>query len=313
LEQEPLVPQPSPLPDPREYLNATLRTTQALDREVLAILHQARLDTNRMLREIESRTNLGIGASIRREQLQLIRRNLFRQQAATWRRLGDAIRARRFEAASKVVEIGRQMDAVLLESVGGLPDGREIAKAIAGAEIDAAEHAMDRMISRVSGDSYVDLSQRVYNSQVSFGSILDRKVNSALVRGLSAREFSREISDFINPNTPGGVRYAAMRLARTEINNAAHAVAIHSQADKPWVIGMRWRLSGSHPKPDECDKLAKGGPKGDGIYRKGETPKKPHPQCFCFVTPETPTDNEFLDALINGEYNDYLKRFQRSQ
>lgn len=295
------------MPEPSEWLSRQLRTTQALDREVLAILQQSRRDINKMLREIEGRP--GVGAAVRREQLILVRRNLLREQAALWRKLGNVIGARRLEAAANAIKLGQMIDNVLLGTFGGLKDGAKIAEAIAGAEMDYAERSLDRMISRVQGDSYVPLSDRVYNSSVSFGQTIDRKINSALTRGLSAREFAREISDFVNPNTPGGLRYAAFRLARTEINNAAHAVTIGAQQDKPWVESMRWRLSSSHPKPDDCDRLAKGGRKGDGVYPKAEVPKKPHPQCFCFATPETPSDEEFLDALVGGNYDAYLSRF----
>lgn len=297
----------SPMPEPSEWLARQLRVTRALDREVLAILQQSRRDINRMLREIESRP--GIGAAVRREQLIMVRRNLLREQAGLWRRLGNVIGARRLEAAANAIQLGQKIDTVLLETFGGLKDGAKIAKAIADAERDTAERALDRMIARVQGDSYVSLSDRVYNSSVAFGQTIDRRVNSALTRGLSAREFAREMRDFINPNTPGGLRYAAMRLARTEINNSAHAVAITAQQDKPWVNAMRWRLSSSHPKPDTCDQHAKGGPKGNGIYPKGDVPKKPHPQCFCYVTPETPTDEEFLNALVGGKYDAYLSRY----
>ena len=98
-----------------------------------------------------------------------------------------------------------------------------------------------------------------------------------------------------------------LRLARSEINNAFHAISVNHNVEKPWVEGMRWHLSRSHPKPDDCDKFAKGGPKGDGVYRPpSNTPRKPHPHCFCYVTPEVPTEDAFLDRLIAGNYDDYL-------
>lgn len=302
---------PLGLPDPREWLGATIRTTQALDREVLAILRAARIDTNRMLREVEARS--GIGAAVRREQLLIVRQNLLRQQAEIWRRLGKVIEARRLEAAANVIKLGGKIDAVLLGTVGGLEGGADIARSLMEAEMDTAKRSMDRLIARANGSSNVPLSERVYQSEVSIGSVLDRRISSALVRGLSAREFSQEVSDFINPNTPGGLRYASMRLARTEINNSAHAVAINAAQDKPWVLGMKWRISSSHPKPDICDQLAKGGTKGDGVYPKTEVPKKPHPHCFCWVTPETPSDEDFLDNLVAGQYDGFLEKFRNKR
>lgn len=294
-------------PDPKAWLTSPLRVMQETDREVIRLLQAARDDINRMLRDLARRD--GVGAAIRREQLLLAKREIIRRQAELWRDLGDLVRARRLEAAARSLDVGRQLDAYLLGKVGGLKDGAQIAANIYQAEVDAARGAVDRMIARVQGDSYTPLSQRVYNSSVNFGSQIQTQINSALARGLSAREFATQISGFVNPYTPGGVRYAAMRLARTEINNAAHAVTIAAQQDKPWVTAMKWHLSGSHPKVDICNSLASGGPNNDGVYPKSEVPGKPHPHCFCFVTPEVVDPETFLDTLVSGGYDDYLARY----
>jgi hypothetical protein len=293
-------------PADQEWLGGTIRTLRRADRDVLRILEQSRRDIERMFKELEKRP--GIGALIRREQLLLVKRNLQREQAKIWTRLGDVIQARRLEAAARAIDLARQTDANLLEKLGKA-QGDEIAKAIADAERDTAERAIDRMVSRVNGDSYIPLSEKVYRSKVSINSRIDRMVNSALARGLSAKEFAGEIRDYINPNTPGGLRYASMRLARTEINNAAHAVAIDSVQGKPWVTGMKWHLSSSHPRVDVCNSLASGGRKGLGIYPTDQVPAKPHPHCLCFVTPETPDEDRFLDDLLGGQYNEYLEKY----
>lgn len=293
-------------PADQEWLGGTIRTLRRADRDVLKILEQSRRDIERMFKELEKRP--GIGALIRREQLLLVKRNLQREQAKIWTRLGDVIQARRLEAAARATDLHQQTDVGLLQKLGK-SQGEEIAKAIADAERDTAERSIDRMVSRVNGDSYIPLSEKVYRSKVSINSRIDKMVNSALARGLSAKEFAGEIRDYINPNTPGGLRYASMRLARTEINNAAHAVAIDAVQGKPWVTGMKWHLSGSHPRVDVCNSLASGGRKGSGVYPTDQVPAKPHPHCLCFVTPETPSDDEFTDNLLGGQYNDYLEKY----
>lgn len=292
-------------PDPLDWLRANLAVQVKADREVLAALRQAQVDINRQLRSIASRG--GVGAAVRREQLLLSKRVIMAEQAKLWRKLGDIVRARRLEAASRMIQLGQDLDAVLFRAI---PRGPSLARAIADAERDTAERAMDRLITRATGDSYVPLSQKVYRSEVGIGSRLNTLVNSALARGLSAVEFAREVRDYVNPFTPGGLRYAATRLARTEINNAAHAVAIDAQRDKPWVEGMQWHLSRSHPKADRCDELARGGEGGTGLYPVSETPSKPHPQCFCYVTPTTVPADQFLDELVAGKYSDYLGRYR---
>jgi hypothetical protein len=166
------------------------------------------------------------------------------------------------------------------------------------------EHTVEVALTRM-GQSAVPLAQRIYRTEVWMRGRVQDMINSALSRGLSAREFGREAVDWFSPNTPGGVRYASMRLARTEINNAFHAVSINHSMDKPWVEHMKWHLSGSHPKPDVCDAYSKGGD-GTGLYLPRDVPRKPHPHCLCFVTPQTVDEGAFLDALVGGKYDSYL-------
>jgi hypothetical protein len=294
------------IPVPRDWLMNQLKVMRAADRDVLRILEQSRKDLARMIAEIEKRP--GVGAEARRTQLLLMKRNIQLEQARLLKAIGKVVEARRLEAAARVLDVDALLDRLKLIAAG-VPGGADVAKAIAAAELESARSAMDRLMARVSNASYVPLSERVYNTTVLVNERVDRMVNSALSRGLSAREFALEARQYINPNTPGGLRYASMRLARTEINNAAHAVAIATVQDKPWVDSMQWHLSGSHPKPDICDQLAKGGPNGDGKYPKTDVPGKPHPHCFCYVTPVTPEDDEFLDALMGGAYNSYLEQY----
>jgi hypothetical protein len=295
-------------PQPSEYAIQRAIVLRSADADVVKLLRQAQTDILKQLADTLARP-AGIGRDIRVAQLNLIRRNLSAELGKVWRSLGDITAARRAEAAARAIDFNEQMNAFKLVS-NGLPGGADIAAAIADAEADTARTGLDRAIARTTGASYTPLSQRVYNSSINIGSQVDRLVNSALIRGLSAAEFAKEVRAFINPATPGGVRYAAMRLARTEINNAAHAMSVEAVRETPWVDSMRWHLSGSHGRPDICDQLASGGPKSDGLYPKHYVPAKPHPQCLCFVTGETVDDDEFLDNLVSGKYKNYLSKYE---
>lgn len=300
---------PRSAPEPGDWLKANIRSQAQVQHDILDILRAADRRIQAQIRAIEARRSLGAGDLVRQEQLRMVQRNLKLEMAKIWRELGNVINARRLEAAARTIKVGQDLNTYLLSRVGDRSDGELIATNIANAELANAESGMDRLISRVQGTSYNQLSQRVYKSSIAINGTVDRLINTALARGLSARELAAEVRQFINPNTPGGVRYASMRLARTEINNAAHAVAVTQVQGSPWVTGMQWHLSGSHPKVDICDTLAKGGNKNDGIYVKDQVPAKPHPQCFCYVTPVTPSDDDFLDALVGGQYDDYIKRY----
>lgn len=78
----------------------------------------------------------------------------------------------------------------------------------------------------------------------------------------------------------------------------------------PWVEGMKWNLSESHPRPDPCDDFAKEDHDdlGPGIFKPGNVPPKPHPQCFCYVTAVMLDDEAFLDRLVEGRYDRFLNR-----
>lgn len=147
------------------------------------------------------------------------------------------------------------------------------------------------------------LSARVYKTEALANGIVSRTINNALARGDSARNLAKDVRALIDPTVPGGVSYAAMRLGRTEINNAFHAQSILDSQETPWVQDMRWYLSKRHEKDpgDECEIYA-----AQGLFRKEDVPEKPHPNCRCFVTPELQDYEDFENALISGHYDPYL-------
>lgn len=280
-------------PNPSEWAKQHALVQKASDADILRVLREATKDLNKMLKVLESRPTFS--EAVRREQLQVVKRELLRQQAKVLRETGRIAAARRIEAAERAVALGWRVDEALLRSAG-LPASyaRELRESLQ----QGLRHTLDAATARLTGSS-VALSERVYRVQAWLEGRVEKTVNSALARGLSAREFAAEAKNWISPNTPGGVRYASMRLARTEINNAFHAISIQNATEKPWVNQMKWNLSRSHPKPDPCDALV-------GLYDPPDVPRKPHPHCFCYVTPQVEDRDVFLDKLLAGQYDDYL-------
>lgn len=103
------------------------------------------------------------------------------------------------------------------------------------------------------------------------------------LHALSPRERAQDLSgllragDVLQPWQSRGVSYNALRLARTEIQYANHAVTSEIARNFPGIVGRKSRLSPEHPVTDICDEYAAGGPYGP------EADFLPlHPQC---VTP----------------------------
>jgi hypothetical protein len=102
-----------------------------------------------------------------------------------------------------------------------------------------------------------------------------------------------------NPCTGKGVSYNALRLARTEIQKI-HALATDRMlARQPWVEQEKVNTSPSHGEPDECDDVAAGGEKNDGVYPVGTIELPLHPNCLCFKTAVLMEEKEFTSKL-NG-------------
>jgi hypothetical protein len=139
--------------------------------------------------------------------------------------------------------------------------------------------------------------------------LVDKEIQRALALQLSHEQLAKRVKALVNPRVPGGISYAAERLARTEINNAFHTSQIARREGEPWTEGMKWHLSGSHPRPDACNDYASrsnfsGG--GPGVFKPGTVPGKPHPNCLCYVTTVTISEDEFIDGFLGGRFDRYV-------
>lgn len=293
-----------PGPGLNDWRRAYLQVQRVTDRQILELLRQA---TRQINADIKRAQKLGAGTvseGIRIQQMRMIRDGILARQAELYRKLGEVIAARRLEAARRASSLGSDLDDLLLQLGKRGAEAAALREALTrGLTTQTVEAAVVRMTQ-----SRFPLSERIYRSRLWADGVIDRRITSALARGLTAREFAAEAEGWFNPNTPGGARYAAMRLARTEINNAYHAIAVNQAAGKPWVTGMKWHLSGSHPRADRCDELANQDRfnLGAGVFPPRDVPAKPHPQCLCVVTPVVMDEDEFLDQLVSGRFDQHL-------
>lgn len=189
----------------------------------------------------------------------------------------------------------------------------------------------------VDPNGYV-LSDRVWQSGLNVRARINKLLDYHISRGTSAEDMAKELERFLTPgaavmrtNTPYGREggYAALRLARTEITAAAGRGVINASIANPFVTGVGWFLSLSHPCCDICDTHAAGGENSDGVYPPESVPTYPaHPNELCNLRPvvtesraavveriraDMRSDRRYqgiinrqfmVDGLVNGYYNE---------
>jgi hypothetical protein len=286
----------------RTPLSHYLRVQRVTDRELAQLLLQAAESTERAILRAGG-TN--IGAQVRRAQLIQVQRQLRIRAATLWRGAEASIRQGAKASALSAVDALEDMDRVLFTALGDSAD-----QLVRGLRAQARA-GVDNILSRTQ--FHPSLAESVYKQQRVTDGTIGRLVNNALGRGASWQELARDVRRHINPRVPGGISYAAKRLARTELNNAFHTTTTRLALDEPWTTGMRWHLSGSHPRPDECNTYAERDHDrlGAGVFKVGNVPAKPHPQCLCYVTTVTIGEEEFQQAFLDGKYDRYLERVIR--
>jgi hypothetical protein len=274
-----------------------LRLTEGLTRRQLSlILKGAAADAERLVEELGGRQSFS--RKVRRAQLRAVLAVLDPVHSSMWNTVGNLI----VDGMSKQGALAAHQ-SLLLDKKLGLPSSAvELLRPYIHADVN---NIVSNLISRKT--SGYRLADRIYKAgkvtTKQVGVLIDR----ALVQQLSHRELAAQVRRFYRPDVPGGASYAANRLARTEINNAHHHTSMRLSAQKPWVTGFKWNLSGSHPKPDECNEMAAhDAGLGEGVYPKGEEPDRPHPNCLCYVTHLTVEDDVFMDNLLAGRYDRYM-------
>jgi hypothetical protein len=198
------------------------------------------------------------------------------------------------------------------------------------------KEVLDAAAERIYSDNF-RLSQRIWNLDQEGLDGLRRIINEAIATGDSAWNTAKKLEAHLgmgqecprwtstrlykltktdiaqgdttglirgNPCASKGVAYNALRLARNE-TQIAHAMATDTiLARLPWVQAEKVNLSPAHP-PIECDceAVANGGEKNDGVYPRGTISLPRHVQCLCFKTAVTMPPDDFVNKLrgwMNG-------------
>lgn len=170
-------------------------------------------------------------------------------------------------------------------------------------------------------DNNRTLSDRLWLAKQSDRAAIDRILREAIVAGddplLAAERLERYLTPLgqktttLLPRAASGRddakgNYAARRLARTEVTRAFGQATIQAAELNPFVVGVKWNLSARHPKPDACDRNARGHSRGlePGVYHPNDAPRYPnHPMDLCFLSPVTVEDTDAVIAQLRRDFD----------
>lgn len=296
---EPLLPYEGPGMSP---VRLYLRGEQAAIADIVRDLQDAAAEAQRRINKLE--TKYGIGATVERGQLAIVKRELHSVQRELWLLVNRRIRAVASNIAEAATQAEAQMEQVLFRAIG-----EDVPDELIQAQREYARQTVRTYLAR--GENGIGLSERVYKTRQLANGLVDRAINREVLLGRNWQQLAKAVKPMINPETPGGVSYAAKRLARTELNNAFHTSQIRLASENPWVEGQKWNLSRSHRKPDRCDELARKHSRGkpEGVYATGEVPSKPHPQCLCYLTSVTMAEDDFIESLARMTPSDVARLY----
>lgn len=269
------------------------------DTRIRTILVDAAEDAAQTVTALE--TNSTFSAGVRTAQIRLVMKVIKEALNDVFNDLSPIIlKGQKSEAIAAIdglTETDRQYLEDAFQNTGNVRDFIDSQKLQAQIQVVNA-------VNRIT-QSERPLSQRVYRTKALAQQWVQRDVTSGIARGASAKEIAKIVRKHIRPNTPGGVSYAALRLGRTELNNAFHATAITFTQDRPWIQSMSWHLSARHEidpqRVEVCERYA------NQIFEVNSVPAKPHPQCRCFVAPVLEPADVFIRNLTAGQYKDWIE------
>lgn len=165
------------------------------------------------------------------------------------------------------------------------------------------------------GKAYKDrkgLSERIWQDTRKKDKDIEDIVTKGLSNKTSARNLSKELLDYINPdiNNP---EYCSKRLARTVINHAFQLAQKRSCMKNPFVTGIQWNV-GHHSRICPLCK------ERDGVVYEVKDVPLDHPNGVCFTTPVIQQSleevgqelREWVDGFPNSKLDEWFENNYRS-
>lgn len=211
---------------------------------------------------------------------------------------GETVRAR---LARRTGRLGRAMAAQVRESTALAETTEELSARVLSTR--NVEVRLPRYIERVRAaaaraqPSAVRRTVRAQLEALESGRIPNHDISRETRRFLERvrRSNGEDIDEAVEQWVRGRAQNQAMTIARTEGQSALNESYVEQVGQQPWVVGVRWNLSPSHPDPDICDVMAAQDLHGLGAggYPAADAPSLAHPNCLCFMS--AIVDEHFLE------------------
>lgn len=292
---------PDPDDSKKNWFNRYMNLEAKQDVEIRKILAQAAQDAQKQITALDKKKSFSAG--VKSAQLKLVMDEIKDVLADGFKQLTPVLSNGQKQAASGVIRAFNATDRAYLEAAFKDVGGTKAISAFVSVQRKEAQSGIAALVSKTNDFGY-PLSGRVYRTRSLATGWVQNTVARQLVLRSSAAQIANTVRSSILTNTPGGVGYAAMRLGRTELNNAFHAQAIQTGKDRPWVNGMVWHTSRSHKvvngKVEVCETL------NGRNFSNAQVPPKPHPQCYCYIVPDVESFDSFITHLTAGQYKGWI-------
>lgn len=168
------------------------------------------------------------------------------------------------------------------------------------------------------------LSDRIWSKSKKYREEINEIIQDAVAEGQDCVKTARMLDRYVKtgrktlskdyPNMmkrmgsriPEDICYESLRLARTETTASYGEATIQSAMVSPSCSGVKFILSGSHPKYDICDHICGVDDYGLGIgsYPVDKAPTYPiHPNCLCIILTVNEDHSDFVDRLKRWDKN----------
>lgn len=202
--------------------------------------------------------------------------------------------------AERAVEFQRILTEGLQQGRAAVALAKEIAK------LDITDPQLPEYLRRlrdaVKGTRQADVIEEVLRA---VPEMLKRKPGPLGLRGPAKRVLqaaqsgsAEKLDAAIDYFLARKARYHAIVIARTEAQIAFRAGHVEKAKESPYVVGIKWNLSGSHSRPCECEVYATQNRYGlgPGVFPPDQLPERPHPNCMCYFTDVVDLDKVALVA-----------------